>query len=240
MEDERELHADSACAHDHDRLRQLPAEDLLFEAHHAVALRDAGQLTRRRAGCHDCVLEGDRLDGAAGGHDLDRVRVQEGSSSVDLGDAVLLHEVVDAFDVVLGHLPAAVPCDAEVELHVSTDAELGSTMEYLMRQVGVLEESLRRDASHVEAHAAPILLLHDGSREAELSGPDCCDVTARSCTQNYDIIRTHGHTLRTDAIDRIAVSHRGRTNSRSRPSRLERGIATCLIGCPRRHRALRR
>ena len=70
--------------------------------------------------------------------DVDRVRVDERAAAVVLGDLVLLHQEVDALDVGVGDLAAAIPRGAEVERHVARDAEqLGLVVERV-REVGVL------------------------------------------------------------------------------------------------------
>ena len=95
---------------------------------------DARQQAHLRAGRDDRVVEGDALDEPSAFVDVDRVRVDERAAAVVLGDLVLLHQEVDALDVGVGDLAAAVPRDAEVEVHVTRDAEeLGLVVEVWAR-----------------------------------------------------------------------------------------------------------
>jgi hypothetical protein len=81
---------------------------------------------------------------------------------VDLGDLVLLHQEVHTGNPALGHLAAAVVGDAVVERHLAADAEgLGFLVEDV-REFGVAQQRLGRDAADVEADSAPILRLNDG------------------------------------------------------------------------------
>ena len=130
---------------------------------------DAGKQAHPRAGRDDRVVERHPLARPVGLRDVDGVGIDERAAALVLGDLVLLHQVVDALDVRVGHLAAAIPRDAEVEVHVARDAEqLGLVVERV-REVGVLQQSLGGDAAHVEAHTAPVLLFDDRDRETELS-----------------------------------------------------------------------
>ena len=194
-EDEGELHADRAGADDDDRLRQVAGEDLLLVRHDVAAELDAGQQADLRAGRDDRVVEGHALGGAVRLLDVDRVRVDEGAATVVLGDLVLLHQEVDALDVGVGDLAAAIPRGAEVERHVTRDAEQVGLVVEGVREVGVLEERLRGDAPDVQAHTAPVLLFDDGDREAELSASDGRDVTAGAGAENDDVVVRHASSL---------------------------------------------
>ena len=56
-----------------------------------------------------------------------------------------------------------------------------------MRELGVAQQRLRRDASDIEAHPAPVLLLDHRGAESELSGANCGDIAARTRAEDDDI-----------------------------------------------------
>ena len=114
------------------------------------------------------------------------VNVPQPSNSVD---AVLLHQEVDALDAAVGDLAAAAEGDAVVEPDraVDADAEGLRLVREQVRQLGVAQQRLGRDAADVEAHAAPVLVLDHGDAEAELSGADGGDVPAGTGTEDDDV-----------------------------------------------------
>ena len=61
-------------------------------------------------------------------------------------------------------------------------------------ELGVAEQRLGRDAADVEADAAPVLLLHDRDRLAELGGADRGDVATGAGAEDQDIevVVAHG------------------------------------------------
>ena len=62
-----------------------------------------------------------------------------------------------------------------------------------MGELGVAQQRLGGDAADVEADAAPVLLLDDRGRQAELGRADGGDVPARAGAQHDDIeVRAHG------------------------------------------------
>ena len=95
----------------------------------------------------------------------------------------------------VGHLAAAIPRGAEVEVHVTRDAEqLGLVVEDV-REVGVAQERLGGDAAHVQADTAPVLLFDDRNGKAELSGSDGRDITAGARAENGDVVVRHASSL---------------------------------------------
>ena len=65
-----------------------------------------------------------------------------------------------------------------------------------VRQLGVAQQRLGRDAADVEADAAPVLLLDDRDLLAELRGADRGDVPTRAGTEDDDVVAlSHGVTL---------------------------------------------
>lgn len=73
-------------------------EDLCLEGDDILAEFDTGQEADGGAGGDDGVVEVDSPGAAGGEGDLDGVCVGEGAVAVDLGDRVLLHQEVHAFD----------------------------------------------------------------------------------------------------------------------------------------------
>ena len=123
--------------------------------------------------------------------DLERVVVGELAVAVDLGDLVLLHQEVHAGDAALGDLAAAVERDTVVERRLPADAELLGFLGEDVREFGVAQQRLRRDAADVEAHPAPVLGFDDCGVQPELGGADRCDVPAGACSENDDVIVGH-------------------------------------------------
>src|SRR5690606_35085510 len=186
-----ELHADGAGADDDDRLGDVAVEDLLLEADHVAAQLDARKQPHLRPGRDDRVVERDLLGGAVGLGDGDRVRAGERAASFVLGHLVLLHEEVDALDVRLRDLAAAIPRGAEVEVHVTRDAEQVGLGREDVRQIRVAQQRLGGDASDVQADAAPVLLFDDRDRLAQLGGADRRDVAAGTGTEDDDVVMSH-------------------------------------------------
>ena len=56
-----------------------------------------------------------------------------------------------------------------------------------VRELGVAQQRLGRDAADVEADPAPVLLLDDGDRLAELGGADRGDVPTGAGTEDDDV-----------------------------------------------------
>ena len=91
------------------------------------------------------------------------------------------------------HLPAAGVGRAVGHRRVALDAELGLLVREHVRELGVLQQRLGRDAAHVEADTAPVLLLDDGHGLAELGGADRGDVATGAGTKDEDVeVRSRG------------------------------------------------
>ncbi len=88
----------------------------------------------------------------------------QGAPAVDLGDLVLLHQVVDALGAGVGDLAAALVGRAERHRGVALDPERLLLVGDDVRDLGVAQQRLRRDAADVEADPAPVLLLDDRRR----------------------------------------------------------------------------
>ncbi len=194
-QDVGELHADGAGADDDDRLGQLTGEDLLLEGDDVVAELHAGKQTDRGSGRDDDVVVGDLFGRAVGLGDRDRLRPGEGAAAVVFDDLVLLHQEVDALDAAVRDDARAVPRLAEVDRELTRDAEEVGLVVQRVRELRILQERLGGDAAHVEAHTAPVLLLDDGGGQAELRAANCGDVTARTCTEDDDIVVWHALSL---------------------------------------------
>ncbi len=189
VQDVGELDADGTGARDDDRLRQVLGEDLILVGHHPRTALGAGQQLGRGSGGDDAVLEADGPGVAVAAGDLEGVRVEEGAAAVQLGDLVLLHQVVDALDPAVGDLAAAAERLPVVEGHlpVDPDAEGLRLVGEDVRQLGVAQQGLGGDAAHVQAHAAPVPLLDDRDALAQLCGADGGDVAAGPGAEYDDV-----------------------------------------------------
>ena len=147
------------------------------------------------AGRDDDVVEGHRLGAALVEVDLQGVVVGELPVAVDLGDLVLLHQEVHAGDAAVGDLAAAVEGDPVVECRLTADAELLGFLREDVRQFGIAQQRLRRDAADIEAYAAPVLGFDDCGVQPELGGTNGRDVSAGAGSENDDVIVGHAPTL---------------------------------------------
>jgi hypothetical protein len=95
---------------------------------------------------------------------------------------------------------------AEVHRGVALDAELVLLVREDVRELGVAQQRLGRDAADVEADTAPVLLLDDGDGLAELGGADRGDVPAGAGTEDEDVEVGHAPSLL--RVPRIRASRR--------------------------------
>ena len=147
-------------------------------------------------GRDDHIVEGDLVRAAAVELDREGVRVGEGRPAVDLGDLVLLHQVVHALGHPVGGGPAPLPGRPEVEGRVAADAEDVGLVVEEVGDLGVAEQGLGRDAADVVADPAPVLQLDDGRLQPELGGADRGHVPTRAGPQDHDVIVcSHGPTV---------------------------------------------
>ena len=117
--------------------------------------------------------------------------VGELAVAVDLGDLVLLHQEVHAGDAAVGDLAAAVEGDPVVEGRLAADAELLGFLGEDVRELGVAQQRLGRDAADVEADPAPVLGFDDCGVQPELGGANGRDVSAGAGSENDDVIVGH-------------------------------------------------
>jgi hypothetical protein len=202
LHDVGELDADRAGATDDHAGRQVLVEDLLLVGHDVLADLHARQHPHGRPGGQDQVVERVAGGGAVVALDVDPGVAGEGAPPVDLGDLVLLHQVVDALDDALAHLAAARVGRAVLHRRVALDAELVALVRERVGELGVLEERLGRDAADVEADTAPVLLLHDRDLLAQLGRSDRGDVAAGAGAEDQDI--------------EVVVAHEGQPSDRCR------------------------
>ena len=187
-----ELDADGARARDHDRAGQLVVEDLLLVGDHVLRELGAGHEPGGGAGGDDDVVAGDLAGLPVVALDLDGLGVDEGAPAVDLLDLVLLHQEVHALDDRVRDLAAARVGRLEVHRGVAGDPELVLLVGQDVRQLGVAQQCLRRDAPDVEADTSPVLLLDHTHLQAELGGADGGDVPTGAGTEDQDIEIAHG------------------------------------------------
>jgi len=103
---------------------------------------------------------------------------------------------VHARDAALCHLAAAVEGDAVVEGRLSADAKGLSLFGEDVREFGVAQQRLGRNAADVEANPAPVLRLDDRGGKAELCGANGRNLSAGAGPEDDDVIvRSHVPTL---------------------------------------------
>ena len=193
-QDVGELHADGTGTDDDHGLRGVLVEDLLLVGDDVAADLHSRQGLHHGAGGDDGVVEGDLLAGVVTVGDLDGVGVGEGTDTVDLGDLVLLHQVVDALDDARGHLPGPLVGGGVVHADVVTaDAEGLGIVGEDVRDVRVTDQRLGGDAADVQTDAAPVLLLDYRGLQAQLCRTDGGHVSAGARTDYYYVIMfSHG------------------------------------------------
>ena len=174
-----ELHADRARADDDDGAGQIAGEDLGLVGDDVVGELDARQEFDHRAGVDDDVVEGDLAVA-----DLDGLGIDEGAVPLDLGDLVLLVQVVHALGARVGDATTAVECRAVVEGHIPGYPERLRLMVEDVGELGVAQQRLGRNTSNVQTDTAPILLFDDGGVHAQLGGPDRGHVPTWTCSQD--------------------------------------------------------
>src|SRR5690606_33368348 len=184
--------ADGAGAGDDDRAGELLVEDLLLVGDHVLAHLDAGQHPGHRAGGDDEVVELQLPGLAVVEGDVHALGAGEGAPAVDLGDLVLLHEEVDALDDAVGDLAAALVGRAVGPRGAALDAALLLLGLQGVRELGVPQQRLGRDAPDVEADAAPVLLLDDGHLLAQLARADRRDIPTGAGAQDNNV-KVIGH-----------------------------------------------
>ena len=133
-----------------------------------------GRRAGRGSGGQDQVVGGGLDVARLAARDADAGRAGQHAVAAQDGDLVLLHQELDAADVLVDHGVAALGQRAVVEADalVAGQAELGALLGHAMKEVGGLEQRLRRDAAAVEAGAAEPVALDEADREAELRGAD--------------------------------------------------------------------
>ncbi len=102
---------------------------------------------------------------------------------------------MDTGDPAVGDRAAAVERDAEVGSDLTGEAERRGFLGDDVGQLRIAQQRLGGDATHVEAHPAPVLGLDDGGVQAELRAADGRDITAGAGTEDDDVIVGHGLTL---------------------------------------------
>ena len=191
-----ELDADGAGPGDDDRAGQLVGEDLLLVGHDPLRQRGAGDEAGLRARGDDQVVAGVRRGPAVLVLHVDGLLAvlgaHQGAPAVELGDLVLLHQVVHALGAGLGDTAAALVRDTEVHGGVPGDAEDVLLLRDDVRDLGVAQQGLGGDAAHVEADTTPVLLLDHGHGLTELGCADGRHVTTGAGTKDENIEVGHG------------------------------------------------
>ena len=185
-----ELHADGPAADDDHRLGQVLGQDSRDVGDNLLVVEvNPGERPRPRAGGDDEVLRFQRGLPAIVQTNLHRGGACQLARSVIGIDLVLLHQEADALHQAVGHLAAAFEGHAVVEFQiVEAETKLLGPMLQSMGDLGVLQQRLGGYAADVEAHAAPIFLLHNGRFQAQLRRPNGGHIPARPRAQHDDII----------------------------------------------------
>merc|ERR1719201_208918 len=150
----------------------------------------AGKGRDLRADSHENVLGLDGLLAALNQVALNLRGARQLAAGLDVVDAVLLKEVLDAAGELVDGLVLLLQHLGEVELDVvDADAALLHVVHGLVVEVGVVQQRLGGDAAHVEAGAAqPAALLDAHSLEAELRGLDRADVSAGAAANDRQVV----------------------------------------------------
>src|SRR5438093_8494614 len=90
------------------------------------------------------------------------------------GDGVLLHQELDALDMLLDDSVPPPPQGGivEADLVEAAQAELATLLADPMQQIGRLEERLGGDAAPVQARSAQAVTLDEADLHAQLRGAD--------------------------------------------------------------------
>ncbi len=181
--DAGELAADDTAAEDDHRPRHRLEAQRLLGGEHAVAVDlQAGERSRVGAG-----REHDRLADVRRPVDLDRARPGEPAGALDDGDAAPLDEPGEAL-VEPAHDAVLVGVDAG---HV--DALEGRPDPELLRlagrvgDLGGVQQGLGRDAAHVQAGAADLVLLDQRHAQPELGRAQGAGIAPGPCSQDHDV-----------------------------------------------------
>ena len=195
LHDVGELDTDGARAGDDHRAGEVLVEDLLLVGHDVLRHLHAGKHAGHGTGRDDELVEGDGALLAGVERDVHRGRAGEGAPAVDLLDLVLLHEEVDALDDAGRHGARALVRRSVGHRRVALDAELRLVVLERVRELGVLDQRLGRDAPDVEADAAPVLGLHDRCLETQLRCADRRDIPTGTGTEDDNIEISHAAIL---------------------------------------------
>ena len=166
-----ELQADVAASDDDECSRHLVEGQGAAGGNNPVAVeRNAGQLRLDRARGNDDVGGVQLGARTVGGLDLEETRPLEGRHALVPRHAVLLEQAAHSGGQDLDHLVLVSLHRREVDPHVADLDAKGTGAANLGDQVRSIEQSLRRNAPHVEAGAANEFLFDDGHMQAQLRG----------------------------------------------------------------------
>ena len=189
------LHADGAGAHNDHGLRCFLVQDLLFIGDDIAAQLNARQGLDHGAGSDDAVIEGNGLTFIIALSNLNGLIVLEGTQTVDLGDLVLLHQVVNALDDARRNLAGTLVGHTEIKGNIAGDAK---SLRLVVEGVGnlcILQQRLGGNTAYVEADSAPVLLFNNSDFLSKLSCADGGNVAARARTEYYYVIMFVSHAL---------------------------------------------
>ncbi len=138
------------------------------------------------------------------------------------GDLVLLHEELDAADMLVDHGVPALRQRAVVEADalVAGEAELGALLGHPMQQVGGLEQRLGGNAAPIQAGAPETVTLDEANRQPELRGADGAHVAHAAAEDEQVEALLFGHGSPGGVVQLVAAVAAGwdASASRERPS----------------------
>jgi hypothetical protein len=189
MEDGSKLDAHCPRPHDnHGRGDFFQAQNFYIGQDGFAIRLKAGKGLCFRAGRQDDFLCSDFPCLALGVGYADASRRDEPPKALDGFDVILLEQQFDAFGKP-GHYLAFPRLDSRpIHRKVLADyPEFLGVFEIIVH-LGVHQEGFGRDAAHMQASAAKlVILLDDGRLQAQLARANCGDITSRSAADNHHI-----------------------------------------------------
>ena len=195
----RELDSDDPAPEDDDALRDLGELESVLTGEDPPADLETGQRPAVGPGRqHDVGASveiladadrGARFENALAGHDGDAARLDE-----------TLEPLVFLGDDALAVCPHAVWVDP-VQRRADAD---GRGIPCHVRDLGGVQQRLRRNAAAVQARAADLVLLDHGDGLAQLGGAESCRVSAAATSEYDEVELLLGHRVSSPATKRMS------------------------------------
>ena len=192
--DRAHLEADDAAADHGQLLRHALEHERARRVDDAAAVVVDGRRRQRRdlgARGDEHVSRLERAHAALVERGLDLARARDLALALDVLDAVLLEEVLDAARQALDALGLGRHHEVEVRRHVlaAEDAVVLEVLARVLEEVRAVQQRLGRDAAHVQARAAQRAAELDARHlHAELAGLDRRHVAARAAAHDDEVV----------------------------------------------------